>query len=354
MPLQKIREDHPIYRRAVHREGVFWTGQGNDQAAPTHMPTALLGYRREREVGVANKDRFAYLRTLGPFRKGLSIGCGGADVERVMLARGIVKEFTFVDISEKSLQFLSSSLSPSMRKRTRIERQDLNFINLPAATYDFIFCANVLHHVVNLEHVLLELNKALTPDGILYIDDFIGEDRFQFSDARIAAINRVGKEAHERTGVEWQRMERTSRSSLINSCPFEAVRSADLGPLLHRIFGKQTVFERTHGAISGWMSTVIPFQQRNHKALDRAAEIFVRADRTTRLPPLFLFGAYRKNPRPPRIVVRPWTKREIAHHLPVRLIDERYALRAGMTVQRLFGGKIYATLKRTYFRLRGA
>lgn len=152
--LTKIAPDNSVYKRAVVRESRFWKGQPDDPTNPTSLPAPLLAYRAECETGEASSDRYSFIKALGPFKRGLSIGCGSAVVERELLRRGIVARFTFIDISEESLDALKRSLPSRLRSRVEIVCQDINFIDI-AGTYDFIFCANVLHHIVNLEHVLL-------------------------------------------------------------------------------------------------------------------------------------------------------------------------------------------------------
>lgn len=355
--LSKISPDDPVYRRAVRREGKFWKGQSDDPANPSHIPQPFIAYRNSQETGNASTDRFMYLQRLGPFKRGLSIGCGSANVERVLMERGIVQEFTFVDISEESLAALVGSLDPKTRTRVQVLRQDLNFIKLEEK-YDFIFCANVLHHLINLEHVFLELNNALTDSGIIVIDDFIGESRFQFSDRRIKELNRVGMEAQRRTGIAHHPMVRTSRRTLINACPFEAIRSEDILPLLRQLYRKHTVREACYGALSAWANVVVNLSPSVPEGMrNAAAKLFIEEDRritrSKSLPPMRLFGIYRKNPNPPKWKVRPWTKKELRHHLPVSVFDEGIVMRGAGLLSRLIGdGKAYQALRRAYLRLR--
>gem|GEM_PF-5686717 len=343
-----IKQDHPIYRRAVRREGRFWQGQTDDPVNPKDTPSALVAYRRFLETGDEQVDRFTALKKRGPFTRGLSIGCGSANVEVELLRRGIVKEFTFIDISEESLRRLQESLPPQLRRRVKILEQDLNFISLDEK-YDFIFCANVLHHLINLEHILVALHGALTEKGILYVDDFIGEDRFQFSDERIARINKIAREAQRHTGITIRPLERTNRNTLINSCPFEAVRSTDIMPILRKLF--IPIREREYGGVSGWSSVVVEYNKDKRRA-EEAAKIFVAEDKKTRLPPLFVIGIYRKK-QSATVRAKPWTKKQIAHHLPVKWFDESIIVRLSGRLQHIIGnGKLYTSLKRMYFRFR--
>ena len=46
---------------------------------------------------------------------------------------------------------------------------DLNFVELPTNTYDFILCHGILHHLINLEHILYQINKSLKPNGLFLV-----------------------------------------------------------------------------------------------------------------------------------------------------------------------------------------
>lgn len=353
--LTRIDLRDPVYLRSVEREGRFWKGNGGtDPVNPTELPIPLLRYRQERMAGDGHTDLYAYLRGLGPFRSALSIGCGSAIIEIELLKRGIIGHLTLVDISEESLDAAIRGVPKARRGDVTVLRQDLNAISLPHGHYDLIFCANVLHHIINLEHVLLELNASLSDNGIIFVDDFVGESRFQFSEGRLAMLRAVATIAHERTGVRTKGVTRTGRKSLINACPFEAVRSAELLDLIHQVFGKRTIRESTYGAVSSWMAQAIDMTDLH--AHD-AAEIFVVADRAIMaagiLPPLYVFGTYRKEPSPPRLRVKRWTRTEVKHHLPVRRFDEGLVLRIATRLQRVIGdGKLYGAMKRLYFRIR--
>ena len=57
---------------------------------------------------------------------------------------------------------------------------DLNFVELPTNTYDFILCHGILHHLINLEHILYQINKSLKPNGLFLVYEYIGETIFLY------------------------------------------------------------------------------------------------------------------------------------------------------------------------------
>jgi len=51
---------------------------------------------------------------------------------------------------------------------------DLNFAELQPDSFDFILCHGILHHLINLEFILAQINRALTRDGIVLIYELRG------------------------------------------------------------------------------------------------------------------------------------------------------------------------------------
>lgn len=347
--LTKIDKDNKIYQKALIREGKFWKGQ--TELHLDNTPKTLKDYKLLNETG--GIDRFDYIQSLGNFKNGLSIGCGSARYEIELLKKDIVKKFTFIDISDESFNKLRKSLPNNLKNKVKLIKSDLNFINLKENEYDFIFCANVLHHLINLEYILLELNKSLTGDGIIFVDDYIGENRFQFSDKRIRAINETAKITNNKIGIKYVPMSRTNKNVLINSCPFEAIRSEDIMPLLNKLF-EDKINEKGYGSISSWMSVVINFETTNKKDLEHAAEIFVEKDKKTKnIHPLYIVGFYKKNNNPPNWKVNKWDEKEIKNQLPLSIFNEGLIFNFGNILLKIIGrGKIYNFIKKIYFKLR--
>ena len=70
---------------------------------------------------------------------------------------------------------------------------DLNFAELERDAYDVIVSSSSLHHVTNLEHLAWQINAVLASDGWFFLNDYVGEPRFQFASAK-----RVFESVHDR------------------------------------------------------------------------------------------------------------------------------------------------------------
>jgi SAM-dependent methyltransferase len=123
----------------------------------------------------------------------------------------------------------------------RFIRADLNFVRLPENHYDVIWSSGCLHHIVNLEHLLDQVERALRPGGLFAIRDYIGERRLQFSPQRLARINAMLGEIPPRyRGIEAFAPVRVEGLS-----SFCGVRSDDILPLA------EARFDVVHKALGG-------------------------------------------------------------------------------------------------------
>jgi SAM-dependent methyltransferase len=107
---------------------------------------------------------------------------------------------------------------------------DLDRDELPESTYDVVVAHSVLHHVQNLEHAFAQLQRTMRPNATLIVNEYVGPNRFQFSDDVLSIMNAllacIGEPPKRRPTVE----------EMIANDPTEAVRSEELLPLLEQQF----------------------------------------------------------------------------------------------------------------------
>lgn len=120
------------------------------------------------------------------FRRALSIGCGTGALERDLAKRGIVERIEAFDASPASIEIATKlAADEGLAERIHYTLADFNTVQLSPSTYDFICFHQSLHHVQELEHLLEQVLTALVPDGILYLDEFVGPSRDYWNEARI-------------------------------------------------------------------------------------------------------------------------------------------------------------------------
>lgn len=132
------------------------------------------------------RDRFC----AAPRRSALSLGSGSGHLEIRMAEVGVCDRMLGVDISEPRVQEAMGRVPPAFTGRVTFEVVDLESWH-PAERFDLVVARDVLHHVEDPAAWCARINELLTDDGLLYVHDFIGPARFQWTDRQLRIINRL-------------------------------------------------------------------------------------------------------------------------------------------------------------------
>jgi len=174
----------------------------------------------------------------------LSLGCGAGHLDQVLKRHGFTfRSFTGIDISSGAVDRARTlaeemALAPAIR----YEAADLNHIELAARAFDFIYFFQSLHHIESLEWVLEQCNRALRPDGLLLINEFVGPSRFQWTSRQLELANEVlvllPEDLRRDLGNGGLKSEivRPTVEHMVRHDPSEAVRSADIERLVKAQF----------------------------------------------------------------------------------------------------------------------
>jgi len=112
------------------------------------------------------------------FQHALSIGCGTGPLERDLVRRGIATRIDAFDGSPKSIEIArAEAAATGYGHQIAYFVDDFNTIELPRAKYDLVCFHQSLHHVEKLERLLWQVRRTLTPDGLLYLDEYVGPSR---------------------------------------------------------------------------------------------------------------------------------------------------------------------------------
>ena len=201
------------------------------------------------EICTGDKDLFWYetIPNYGSFERGCALGAGGTMQRTRILQQNPKLHLTIYDISKESLAVLDRDLTSRFPGRVVTEVTDLNFVELPENAFDLFISSGCLHHLYNLEHVAFQVNKSLTLDGYVFLEDYVGEARFQFSEEKKRMFEEAFLEAKARFRpvrhwrVVWPDLDDWTFS------PFEALRSDETLDIFHRYLTEVEV--RTAGAI---------------------------------------------------------------------------------------------------------
>jgi SAM-dependent methyltransferase len=248
MSLLRVRPDDPEYRRLAAAEMDFWSkphpfGLESLETVETGGPAEQ--YNNSRFTGDPRVPWYDTIPRYGTFRRGLVLGTSAMTVEARILETNPSLHLTFLDISPGAVERRAELLGARFPGRVGTAVADLNFIEPDPEAYDLIVSSATLHHVTNLEYVADQINRALTRDGYFFLQDYVGEPRFQFS----AEKRRVFTLIHDRELALHQpeRQPGVFFDDASDLSPFCGVRSDELLGVLRTYLTEVQV--RTAGAL---------------------------------------------------------------------------------------------------------
>jgi SAM-dependent methyltransferase len=165
------------------------------------------------------------------FSTALSLGCGDGPLERDLAAKGMCDSILGIDISSGALEIARAKAAALGLNGIEYRQGDLNALDLSGQSFDAAFFHQSLHHVENLEGCLSATASALRPDGLLYLDEYVGPSRKEWTPASIADADRVYLSL--RASV---RRKRHIGAPIDKHDPTEAVRSSEIPSAVTRYF----------------------------------------------------------------------------------------------------------------------
>jgi len=177
-----------------------------------------------------------------PRALGLSLCCGDGEVERNLIRYRICQACEGVDISPDAIAVAQQRAEASGMSQVLTYRvSDVERARGEPARYDLIVAWMALHHLRNLRHVFREVRRALKPEGIFVVNEYVGPSRFQVPDRQVAFINSLLSELpadlrRKPTGEVKERFDRPPIHQIVRHDPSEAVSSHRILPLLRRHF----------------------------------------------------------------------------------------------------------------------
>jgi SAM-dependent methyltransferase len=235
-----------------------------DPAAPFWVPSAALQRHVNRTVsGNPEIDWLTHLRAThlaAELPRILIVGCGEGYLERTLSLRAGAGAILAVDADASAVE----------RARRRARRRGFTRVThavfdpdaqpLPDGPWDALFVHYALHHAVRPEALLQACHDALAPKGRFVLLDYVGPDRFQYPENRMAVVRRYFRLLPERlrrdaeSGRATWRRDRPDAAELARALPHEAARSAELGGLARRAFAEEAFFPGGGGLLHPLLS----------------------------------------------------------------------------------------------------
>ncbi len=231
--------------------------------------------------------------------RALVIGCGSGWLERALVEHGRFRSIVACDFAADSV-----ARARQVAQEAKLQAIEYRVLNLEKETldgpYDAIFANDVLHHITHLEDLYGRIHEGLTPEGIFLFNEYVGPNRFQYSDERMDLINRYFRLFPDRlrrdpaSGQCLWRRERFTREQVEREDPTEAVRSEDVLPVARQYFRTEAEYPYGGGLLNPLLFGMIANFRTGDPADDRLLEILCDAeDRLTRSgllkPDFFIF-----------------------------------------------------------------
>jgi len=199
-------------------------------------------------TGDRNLDRFQYflnryLKDRLPVENALTLGCGSGDLERGLSQYKFAKNHDAIDLSDDAIRSARQQAAEAGLSHIRYRVAELNSVQLQPDRYDVIFAISSAHHVAKLEHLYEQVQSALRRGGYFFLDEYIGPSQFQWADEQLLAMNAELKSLPEKLRRRVSEPPKIKREVIrktiehMNTAdPSEAIRSAEIVPLLSRYF----------------------------------------------------------------------------------------------------------------------
>jgi len=206
----------------------YWdkhVGEHLDSFAHWECNAPVMEHQNFRVSGARNVTALSWFwAKYGPFRSMASIGSGSGILEKCV---GTWKDpgasVVGYDISPGSLKIAAKNCSEL--QNVSFDVANMNTKVWPQNCFDVVFAHGALHHVESLDWCLGQIRRGLQQDGLLYVNDYVGPERFQWSDVQIRLSNELIKSTIPSKWVKNGKVSRTERNALIKLDPSEAVCS---------------------------------------------------------------------------------------------------------------------------------
>lgn len=176
-----------------------------------------------------------------PFRAAVSIGCGVGYLERSLAEHGIVEHVTGVDASGEAIaEARKAAAERGFADRISYVASDAWTFLAAARDLDAVFFHASLHHFDRLPEFLGLVRRALSPQGVLYLDEYVGPARGEWTWRDLARWN-----ALYWTLPRAVRRTRVIRRPINREDPTEAIESSGIAPAVEKHF--RVVARRDYG-----------------------------------------------------------------------------------------------------------
>jgi GT2 family glycosyltransferase/SAM-dependent methyltransferase/glycosyltransferase involved in cell wall biosynthesis len=216
-----------VERKIATGKRLFWLNH----------PRIAYHYQRKGLIEGLPWREWLVRRWGGPADLALELGCGNGAALSELVRSGVAKAGVGYDLDASRFAASANRADGSCR----FIAADLNRIELEENRYDLIYALQSFHHFAELDHIMAQVHRALTPLGYFVLDEFVGPARFQWTDVQLTVIAQLLSllPRHLRldgNGVEKLAEGLSAPEEVIRVCPSEAIRSDQIIPAFYRNF----------------------------------------------------------------------------------------------------------------------
>lgn len=179
----------------------------------------------------------------GPLRRGISVACGKGAIELNLVRKGIIESFDCFDLANERVQAgRLVAVRSGLSDRFRPHCADAFKEPIESGSYDLVYWRNALHHMMDTRAAIEWSFRILRPGGIVYLDDYVGPSRFQYSDEQVERFNLIRKQLppnffRDSSGNKRRReFKKADMNAVIRADPSEAADSANIMPAFREFF----------------------------------------------------------------------------------------------------------------------
>lgn len=158
----------------------------------------------------------------------LSLGCGAGEIDRIAYERGIFCQLHGIDFSESGIKLARES---ALKEKLPFSyfNVNLNQKAIPGNNkYDLIYAYATLHHIHNLEPLVVSISDHLKEEGYFLFYEYCGPARMQWSDKVMSIGNSLMCRIPMRLRMDLPEMRRPALSEFMAGDPSEAVRGYEV------------------------------------------------------------------------------------------------------------------------------
>ncbi|WP_165236014.1 class I SAM-dependent methyltransferase [Aquisphaera insulae] len=180
-----------------------------------------------------------YLKDVPNLRNCLSLCCGDGNHELAILKSREDLSLRSFDVCADAVQVAVQRFEREgiSRDRFHLDVRDANDLDIEGK-FDLIIAASALHHVENLEALIPKLSSMLNPGGYFALMEYVGPDRFQWTEQQVAIINGIleALDPYYLNGGARNAFVPPTVEAMIQIDPSEAIRSSQIPGLVRKHF----------------------------------------------------------------------------------------------------------------------